>query len=151
VVRQKETLRARDRRPGSAAHCGVFYSHLTSTSGACAGYDGAKRRKGGCEVKINRKQSTAFNVARDCTWRKLHEWLRGKGVRQTKAIHALHKESGLLITYRVQGREGVAFSTFCRAEKMAQKWPRQIYRGFLKSHISLVEMAARVGIEPMTK
>ena len=33
----------------------------------------------------------------DCTWRELHEWLRGKGVRQKKAIHALRKESGSLI------------------------------------------------------
>ena len=27
----------------------------------------------------------------------MHEWLRGKGVRQQKAIHALRKESGSLI------------------------------------------------------
>ena len=33
----------------------------------------------------------------DCTWRDLHAWLRGKGVRQKKAIHALRKESGSLI------------------------------------------------------
>ena len=33
----------------------------------------------------------------DCTWRELHEWLRSKGVRQKKAIHALRKESGSLI------------------------------------------------------
>jgi integrase len=33
----------------------------------------------------------------DCTWRALHEWLRGKGVRERKAIHALRKESGSLI------------------------------------------------------
>lgn len=33
----------------------------------------------------------------DCTWRDLHEWLRSKGVRQKKAIHALRKESGSLI------------------------------------------------------
>jgi integrase len=33
----------------------------------------------------------------DCTWRSLHEWLRKKGVRQQKAIHALRKESGSLI------------------------------------------------------
>lgn len=33
----------------------------------------------------------------DCTWRDLNEWLRGKGVRQQKAIHALRKESGSLI------------------------------------------------------
>jgi integrase len=33
----------------------------------------------------------------DCTWRDLHEWLREKGVRQKKAIHALRKESGSLI------------------------------------------------------
>ena len=32
----------------------------------------------------------------DCTWRELHEWLRSKGVRQKKAIHALRKESGSL-------------------------------------------------------
>lgn len=34
----------------------------------------------------------------DCTWRELHDWLRRKGVRQKKAIHALRKESGSLIT-----------------------------------------------------
>lgn len=33
----------------------------------------------------------------DCTWRDLHDWLRKKGVRQKKAIHALRKESGSLI------------------------------------------------------
>jgi len=33
----------------------------------------------------------------DCTWRDLHDWLRKKGVRQRKAIHALRKESGSLI------------------------------------------------------
>jgi integrase len=33
----------------------------------------------------------------DCTWRELHDWLRNKGVRQKKAIHALRKESGSLI------------------------------------------------------
>jgi integrase len=33
----------------------------------------------------------------DCTWRDLHDWLRSKGVRQKKAIHALRKESGSLI------------------------------------------------------
>lgn len=33
----------------------------------------------------------------DCTWRDLHEWLRGKGVRQKKEIHSLRKESGSLI------------------------------------------------------
>jgi integrase len=33
----------------------------------------------------------------DCIWRNLHEWLRSKGVRQTKAIHALRKESGSFI------------------------------------------------------
>lgn len=33
----------------------------------------------------------------DCTWRELHAWLRRKGVRQHKAIHALRKESGSLI------------------------------------------------------
>ncbi len=30
----------------------------------------------------------------DCLWRDLNAWLRGKGVRQQKAIHALRKESG---------------------------------------------------------
>lgn len=33
----------------------------------------------------------------DFTWRDLHQWLRSKGVRQKKAIHALRKESGSLI------------------------------------------------------
>ena len=33
----------------------------------------------------------------DCIWRTLNAWLRGKGVRQQKAIHALRKESGSLI------------------------------------------------------
>lgn len=33
----------------------------------------------------------------DCTWRNLNAWLRGKGVRQQKAIHSLRKESGSLI------------------------------------------------------
>ena len=33
----------------------------------------------------------------DCIWRDLHAWLRSKGVRQRKAIHALRKESGSLI------------------------------------------------------
>jgi integrase len=33
----------------------------------------------------------------DCIWRNLNAWLRGKGVRQQKAIHALRKESGSLI------------------------------------------------------
>ena len=33
----------------------------------------------------------------DCIWRALNSWLRGKGVRQQKAIHALRKESGSLI------------------------------------------------------
>jgi len=33
----------------------------------------------------------------DCTWRDLNGWLRGKGVRQQKAIHSLRKESGSLI------------------------------------------------------
>jgi integrase len=33
----------------------------------------------------------------DCTWRDLHAWLRGKGIRQPKAIHSLRKESGSLI------------------------------------------------------
>lgn len=33
----------------------------------------------------------------DTTWRALNTWLREKGVRQVKAIHALRKESGSLI------------------------------------------------------
>jgi len=33
----------------------------------------------------------------DCTWRDLNAWLRDKGVTQSKAIHALRKESGSLI------------------------------------------------------
>jgi integrase len=33
----------------------------------------------------------------DCIWRDLNAWLRGKGVRQQKAIHSLRKESGSLI------------------------------------------------------
>jgi len=33
----------------------------------------------------------------DCTWRDLHAWLKGKGVKQQKAIHALRKESGSLV------------------------------------------------------
>lgn len=33
----------------------------------------------------------------DSTWRGLNAWLRGKGIRQVKAIHALRKESGSLI------------------------------------------------------
>ncbi len=33
----------------------------------------------------------------DCTWRDLNAWLRGKGVRERKAIHSLRKESGSLI------------------------------------------------------
>ncbi len=33
----------------------------------------------------------------DCTWRDLNAWLREKGLRQQKAIHALRKESGSLI------------------------------------------------------
>ena len=33
----------------------------------------------------------------DCIWRDLVSWLRTKGVRQQKAIHALRKESGSLI------------------------------------------------------
>ena len=33
----------------------------------------------------------------DCLWRDLNAWLRGKGVRHRKAIHALRKESGSLI------------------------------------------------------
>jgi integrase len=33
----------------------------------------------------------------DCTWRKLNDWLKGKGIRERKAIHSLRKESGSLI------------------------------------------------------
>ena len=33
----------------------------------------------------------------DCTWRELHAWLKGKGVTQQKAIHAMRKESGSLV------------------------------------------------------
>lgn len=33
----------------------------------------------------------------DCTWRFLNSWLKSKGVRQPKAVHALRKESGSLI------------------------------------------------------
>jgi integrase len=33
----------------------------------------------------------------DCTWRFLNEWLHGKGVRHSKAIHSLRKESGSLV------------------------------------------------------
>ena len=33
----------------------------------------------------------------DCTWRDLHTWLKGKGVKQQKAIHALRKASGSLV------------------------------------------------------
>jgi integrase len=33
----------------------------------------------------------------DGTWRRLHAWLREKGVQQPKAIHALRKESGSLV------------------------------------------------------
>ena len=33
----------------------------------------------------------------DCIWRELNAWLRGKGVRQQKAIHSMRKESGSLI------------------------------------------------------
>lgn len=33
----------------------------------------------------------------DCTWRRLHAWLKDKGVSQQKAIHALRKESGSLV------------------------------------------------------
>ncbi len=33
----------------------------------------------------------------DSTWRRLHAWLKGKGVTQRKAIHALRKESGSLV------------------------------------------------------
>jgi len=40
----------------------------------------------------------------DHTWRSLNSWLKSKGVRQTKAIHALRKESGSLIasTYGIE-------------------------------------------------
>lgn len=33
----------------------------------------------------------------DHTWRALHAWLKGKGIRERKAIHALRKESGSLV------------------------------------------------------
>ncbi|MCM2274453.1 MAG: tyrosine-type recombinase/integrase [Candidatus Didemnitutus sp.] len=33
----------------------------------------------------------------DCTWRFLNAWLKGKGIRQPKAVHSLRKESGSLI------------------------------------------------------
>jgi integrase len=33
----------------------------------------------------------------DSTWHDLNAWLRRKGIRQTKAIHSLRKESGSLI------------------------------------------------------
>jgi integrase len=33
----------------------------------------------------------------DCSWRDLNAWLRKKGVRQLKAVHALRKESGSLV------------------------------------------------------
>lgn len=33
----------------------------------------------------------------DATWRRLHAWLRGKGITEQKAIHALRKESGSLV------------------------------------------------------
>lgn len=33
----------------------------------------------------------------DHTWRRLTEWLRAKGIRQVKAVHALRKESGSLV------------------------------------------------------
>lgn len=33
----------------------------------------------------------------DCTWRKLIEWLKGKGITAQKAVHALRKESGSLV------------------------------------------------------
>ena len=39
--------------------------------------------------------SATFDYYRaDSTWRALNAWLRGKGVRQQKAIHSLRKESG---------------------------------------------------------
>jgi hypothetical protein len=42
--------------------------------------------------------ATTYDYYRcNCTWRNLHEWLRRKGVRQTKANHALRKESGSFI------------------------------------------------------
>jgi integrase len=44
------------------------------------------------------RPSSTYDFYRcDCTWRDLVEWLKGKGVRQKKAIHALRKESGSLI------------------------------------------------------
>jgi integrase len=33
----------------------------------------------------------------DNTWRALNAWLRSKGIKQQKAIHALRKESGSLV------------------------------------------------------
>ena len=43
-------------------------------------------------------QSTRNDYCRcDCIWRAHNAWLRGKGVRQQKAIHSLRKESGSLI------------------------------------------------------
>ena len=59
--------------------------------------------KNGCESEFvlngaePRPASTYDYYRCDCTWRELHDWLRRKGVRQKKAIHALRKESGSLI------------------------------------------------------
>jgi integrase len=33
----------------------------------------------------------------DRTWRQLQSWLKGKGIKQRKAVHALRKESGSLV------------------------------------------------------
>ncbi len=44
------------------------------------------------------RPSSTYDFYRcDSTWRDLVAWLKGKGVRQKKAIHALRKESGSLI------------------------------------------------------
>ena len=59
--------------------------------------------KAGCTTEFvlegaePRPEATYDYYRCDCTWRDLHAWLRGKGVRQKKAIHALRKESGSLI------------------------------------------------------
>ena len=66
---------------------------------------------------------------------------------ETKSSSSL---GSILRPYRVFG-SGKEFLLSYRAKKVAQKWPRQIYWGFLKSRISLDEMAARAGIEPATK
>lgn len=44
------------------------------------------------------RPSSTYDFYRcDSMWRELVDWLKGKGVRQKKAIHALRKESGSLI------------------------------------------------------